>query len=242
MMYRWVQEGLMMPDGANTDESYATYISSGVGFGTFTPIKAGFEAEETRKCGVEMAAVELYAAHSTTSMVNACWAIAGNSEQPDKAMQMLNLMYTNSDVANLLINGIEGKNYKIVDESNKIINYADGIDSSTTDYSVVGWAWPNEQITYVWEGDDADVWNQLGEFNASAHSSPAKGFLFNNENVLNEVTACNNIVAKYQNGLITGCLNPDEAIPEMTQELKAAGIDTIIAEKQAQFDAWLAEK
>lgn len=242
MMYRWVQEGLMMPDGANTDESYATYISSGVGFGTFTPIKAGFEAEETRKCGVEMAAVELYAAHSTTSMVNACWAIAGNSEQPDKAMQMLNLMYTNSDVANLLINGIEGKNYKIVDESNKIINYADGIDSSTTDYSVVGWAWPNEQITYVWEGDDADVWNQLGEFNASAHSSPAKGFLFNNENVLNEVTACNNIVAKYQNGLITGCLDPDEAIPEMTQELKAAGIDTIIAEKQAQFDAWLAEK
>lgn len=53
---KWAQEGLMMPDGANTDEGYDTYISSGVGFGTFTPIKAGFEAEETRKCGVDMAA------------------------------------------------------------------------------------------------------------------------------------------------------------------------------------------
>lgn len=241
MMYRWVQEGLMMPDGANTDESYATYIGSGVGFGTFTPIKAGFEAEETRKCGVEIAAVELYEAHSTTTMVNAAWCIAGNSEQPEKAMQMLNLMYTNPEIANLFVNGIEGRNYEIVDEDNHIINYPENVTSSTTDYSVVGWAWPNEQITYVWEGDEPDVWKKLGEFNESAHTSPAKGFLFNNENVLNEVTACNNVVEKYQDGLITGSINPDEAIPEMIEELKAAGIDTIIAEKQAQFDEWRAE-
>lgn len=242
MIYRWAQDGLMMPDGANTDEGYEVYIGSGLGFGTFCPIKAGFEAEETRKCGVEMAVVELYGAHSTTSMVNAAWCIAGNSERPDKAMEMLNLMYTNSDVANLLINGIEGKNYQFVDEENGIIKFADGVDASTTDYSVVGWAWPNEQITYVWEGDEPDVWNQLNAFNASAHPSPAKGFLFDNENVLNEVTACNNVVAKYKNGLITGCLNPDETIPKMIDEMKAAGIDTIVAEKQAQFDAWLAEQ
>ena len=241
-IYKWAQEGLMMPDGANTDEGYETYISSGVGFGTFTPIKAGFEAEETRKCGVDMAVVQLYGAHSTTSMVNACWCIAGNSEKPEKAMQMLNLMYTNSDIANLLINGLEGVNYKFVDETNKIIDYADGIDASTTDYSVVGWAWPNEQITYVWKGDSPDVWKQLGEFNASAQSSPAKGFVFNNEKVLNEVTACNNVIDKYEGGLITGCLNPEEAIPEMNKELAAAGIDTIITEKQAQLDEWLSKK
>lgn len=242
MMYRWVQEGIMMPDGANTDEGYEVYIGSGIGFGTFCPIKAGFEAEETRKCGTEMAVVELYGAHSTTSMVNASWCIAGNSEKPEKAMQVLNLMYTNPDVANLMINGIEGKHYQFVDEEQGIITYADGVDSSTTDYSIVGWAWPNEQISYVWEGDDPDVWKQLGEFNSSAHPSPAKGFLFNNETVLNEVTACNNVVEKYANGLITGCLNPDETIPQMVEEMKAAGIDTIIAEKQKQFDAWLAQQ
>lgn len=240
-IYKWVQEGLMMPDGANTDESYATYIGSGVGFGTFTPLKAGFEAEETRKCGVEIATVQLYDAHSTTSMVNACWSIAGNSEKPEKAMEMLNLMYTNPDIANLFINGIEGNNYQVIDKENKIIDYVDGVDSSTTSYSVVGWAWPNEQITYVWKGDDSNVWNELSKFNASAKASPAKGFVFNNEEVLNEVTACNNVIEKYQSGLITGCLNPEEAIPKMTGELKVAGIDTIIAEKQKQLDAWLAQ-
>ena len=241
-IYKWVQEGLMMPDGANTDESYATYIGSGVGFGTFTPLKAGFEAEETRKCGVEIATVQLYDAHSTTSMVNACWSIAGNSEKPEKAMEMLNLMYTNPDISNLFINGIEGNNYQFVDKENKIIDYVDGVDASTTNYSVVGWAWPNEQITYVWNGDESNVWNELSKFNASAKASPAKGFVFNNEEVLNEVTACNNVIEKYQNGLITGCLNPEEAIPKMTGELKVAGIDTIIAEKQKQLDAWLAQQ
>ncbi len=241
-IYKWAQNGLMMPDGANTDEGYDTYISSGIGFGTFTPIKAGFEAEETRKCGVDMAAVQLYAAHSTTSMVNACWCIAGNSEKPEKAMQMLNLMYTNPEIANLLINGMEGVNYKVIDQTNHIIDYADGVDSATTDYSVVGWAWPNEQITYVWKGDSPDVWKQLGEFNSAAHSSPAKGFVFNNDKVLNEFTVCNNVIDKYEKGLITGCLNPKDAIPEMNKELISAGINTIITEKQAQLDAWLAKK
>lgn len=37
-------------------------------------------------------------------------------------------------------------------------------------------------------------------------------------------------------------MNPEEAVPKMVQELKDAGIDTIIAEKQAQLDAWAAQQ
>lgn len=243
-VYKWVQEGLMMPDAVNTTEGYQDFFNSDLGFGTFTSFKAGFEAEETRKCGVEMAVVQMEngAPHSTTSMVNACWCIANNSKNPEKAMQMLNLMYTNPEVSNLLINGIEGKNWVYADEEAGIIRYADGVDASNTSYSVVGWSWPNEQITHVWEGDDPDVWTQLKEFNASAQASPAKGFVWDNSSVLNEVTACNNVIEKYRAGLLTGCLDPEKAIPEMNAELEAAGINTIIEAKQAQLDAWLAEQ
>ncbi len=38
-----------------------------------------------------------------------------------------------------------------------------------------------------------------------------------------------------------GVLDPNEALPKFNEELKAAGIDTIIAEKQKQLDAFLAE-
>ncbi len=243
-VYQWAQEGLMMPDAVNTTEGYQEFFNSGVGFGTFTSFKAGFEAEETRKCGKDIVVVQMEngAPHSTTSMVNASWCIANNSKNPEKAMQMLNLMYTNPEVSNLLVNGIEGDNWVFADESKGVITYPEGVDSSNTSYSSVGWAWPNEQITYVWEGDDPDVWEQLGEFNKNAQPSPAKGFVWDNSEVLNEVTACNNVVEKYRAGLLTGCLDPETAIPQMNQELDAAGINTIIEAKQAQLDAWLAEQ
>ena len=42
--------------------------------------------------------------------------------------------------------------------------------------------------------------------------------------------------------LVCGALNPEETLPKFNQELKDAGIDAIITEKQAQLDAWLAEQ
>ena len=58
--------------------------------------------------------------------------------------------------------------------------------------------------------------------------------------MLNEITACQNVKSKYANGLELGALDPNEALPKFIDELKAAGIDTIVKEKQAQLDAWLA--
>ena len=49
-------------------------------------------------------------------------------------------------------------------------------------------------------------------------------------------------MTKYKNGLECGMLDPAETLPQMNQELKDAGLDTIIAEKQAQLHAWLAEQ
>ena len=47
------------------------------------------------------------------------------------------------------------------------------------------------------------------------------------------------MVNKYHKALLCGALNPDETLPQFNQELKDAGIDAIIAEKQKQLDAWL---
>ena len=60
-----------------------------------------------------------------------------------------------------------------------------------------------------------------------------------NTNVQNEVTACANVTAKYGPALQCGSLDPETTIPKFLDELKAAGADTIIAEKQRQLDDWL---
>ena len=43
-------------------------------------------------------------------------------------------------------------------------------------------------------------------------------------------------------GLLTGSMDLDKNYDAFISDLKSAGIDTVIAEKQKQLDAWCAEQ
>ena len=72
--------------------------------------------------------------------------------------------------------------------------------------------------------------------------SKALGFTFDPSPVADQVTACANVIAQYYLPLINGEVDIDSVLPVFQQALRDAGIDNIIAEKQAQLDAWLASK
>ena len=55
-------------------------------------------------------------------------------------------------------------------------------------------------------------------------------------NVTNEVAALSAVVAQYVPALESGSVDIDTYYPEFINALRAAGIDTVIADKQAQFD------
>ncbi len=239
--YKWAQEGLIMPDASTNTENAGSLIGSGKGFAYYTNTKPGIDAEWARKVGKDMTVVELVSPFTTTSGVSNQWYIAHNSEKPERAMQVLNEMYINPDMANLLVNGIEGEHY-VVDKANGVIDYPAGVDASNTTYTSVAWAWLNELITTPWKADGPNIWKDTIKFNETATPSVAKGFMWNNSNVLNEITACNNATAKYTTALECGSLDPETTIPKLNQELKEAGIERIIAEKQAQLDKWLETK
>lgn len=99
--------------------------------------------------------------------------------------------------------------------------------------------WPNQTIAAVYEGVDPEIWTINNEFRASAAVSPALGFKFDSSGVMNEITACNNVIAKYETGLRWGELDPAEALPKLNKELYDAGLQTIIDAKQEQLDAFL---
>ena len=48
-----------------------------------------------------------------------------------------------------------------------------------------------------------------------------------------------NVCSKYQIGLESGALDPATELPVFIEELKKAGIEKVIAEKQSQVDAFL---
>lgn len=240
MMYQWNQEGLIMPDATTTTENN---LLSGNGFAMFENIKPGKEVEDEKNNNCDIPLVTLVDTYSYTDVVQTNnFIIPYCSENPEKAMELWEMMYTNSEVSNLFVNGIEGEHWDYTDDSETFISTPEGVDSNASGYHSYGWAWPNQQITPVWEGDDADLWDQLQEFNNGGTLSPAFGFTWDSSSMLNEVTACNNVVSQYDTALRWGTLNPDETLDQFNAELEAAGINEIIEEKQRQLDEYLASK
>ena len=66
------------------------------------------------------------------------------------------------------------------------------------------------------------------------------GFSFDATSVRTQVSSVNNVITQYFNALTNGELAPSTMIDEFNTALEAAGLNDIIAEKQAQLDAWAA--
>lgn len=66
-----------------------------------------------------------------------------------ESSSLLDILYSDLVAANLVVNGIEGEDYQIVDVQNGVINYPAGINPENTSYSRNNWAWPNPQIAYL---------------------------------------------------------------------------------------------
>ena len=239
MMYQWGQEGLLMPDATTMENN----LLSGNGFAMFENIKPGKKVEVEKGNNRDIVLVETLPANSYTEVVQANnFVIPYCAQYPEKAMELWEMMYTNAEISNLFVNGVEGTNWVYSDDSKTFITTPEGVDSNATGYTSYGWAWPNQQITPVWEGDDADLWDQLREFNNGGTLSPAFGFTWDSSSMANQITACNNVVSQYDAALRWGTLNPDETLDQFNAELEAAGINEIIAEKQSQLDEYLASK
>lgn len=230
----WYLNGYLISDYATSEDTWSARMINKTSFGAINANKPGGLVEIENTVGYDLGQVEILEEFAMTgNVLNTNWMIPTGSEHPEKAMQFLDLMYSDPYVSSLLINGIEGVHYT-ADE--------DGFITTVPDSGYINshpWAQGNQFISKVYAGNDADVWEQQEEYNKNAKKSVAYGFIFDSSNVTNEITACNNVVAKYRASLECGAVDPEVAVPEFNAELKTAGIDTIIAEKQRQLDEWL---
>ena len=153
-------------------------------------------------------------------------------------MILLNELYTNPQLADLIIYGIEGVHYEITEDG-----FLDANAGSSPDtYSTLNWLYPNQFASTVLVGNTADLWERTETFNNEAIKSPALGFAFDSTKIATELTSVTNVYEEYQKSLEYGFVDPEVGIPEMLEKMNNAGLAKIIAEKQAQLDAWAAAK
>lgn len=242
-MRDWYNKGYIMKDTMTNTETAANLVKAGKLFAYFSPLKPGFAVQEKLSTTYDMVTATLSEPYLTTTNTGfLTWGIPINCQNTEKTMEVLNLAYSNADFMNLLDWGIEGKHYQVIDEENDIIDFAEGVDASNSGYNLgLGWAFPNQFITHIWNGNSTSLWTELNDFNMNATKSLAYGFAYDPSNVVNEITAVANVITEYAEGLGDGVVDPDEYLPKFIADLKAAGMDKIVTEKQAQLDKWLEE-
>lgn len=245
MLYNWYQKGYISQDAGTNTENWRTVCKAGNLFSLFFAYHPGTPVEFESSTGYDFEIVPFYNEPiiNSSSYNGVTFSIAQNSENPEKAMEVLDYIYGSSEIMNLLNWGEQDKDYVIEDADNGIINFPEGITSDNAGYNLnLGWELPNQFIAYKWTGSDPQLWEKMEEFNSSAKSSKAVGFLFDSSNYSSEIAALSNIVKQYSGALYSGSGDPDELIPELLEALDDAGINEVIQAKQEQLDAFLAAK
>ena len=236
-MYEWRQRGWIADDFA--DNLYNIhYLRSGLVLGCFSTSCPGFDVQESRQTGYPIKTVVLDQACITSDANTVFWTIPKKSQQKEMAMEVLNLLYTDSYFQNLLTYGIEGKHYEV--RENGDIGYPFGVNARTSGYAqFLGWMYGNEYITYQWEGNEPNLWKELEIFNDQALLSKAFGIDYEDSQVREEIKACQGVYSQYYSGLVCGRLEPDIYLPLFQKELRKSGIETIIEDKQGQLNQYL---
>lgn len=241
-MHDFYQKGYIAEDFLTTSDQPHDLLRAHRAFAMSSGLKPGFDTQESQVVGEEIVSVPLTERYTTSTIVQtAQWCIPHNSTEPEAAMRFLNLLFTDADLINLFDWGIEGVHYERIEDGH--ITYPEGINAENSGYSLgLGWIFGNQYLSYVWEGDDLDLYDQLKEFNDTAMKSGGFGFVYDSSSVKTEVAAVSNVLNEYRAGLEFGVMDPETTLPEFLSALEAAGIDTIIAEKQSQLEAWAASQ
>jgi len=86
---------------------------------------------------------------------------------------------------------------------------------------------------------DPDQWQKVYEGYRQAKLSDTQGFSFGKETMEAERSVLSAIWSNRLAEMVTGTIDPDEAIASIRQEMEAAGLDQVREEAQRQLDAYL---
>lgn len=221
----------------NSDASIRTYYSHFGDEKVFLRLATGgpeTDVSLSNSFGYNVVAVQAAGSVATTASTRgAVMAVSARSEHPREAVQFLNALNTDPEIRNLLNYGIEGVHYTLTEEG-QVHTISDGY--STASYTQGNWF-----ILKTREGESLNRWEVFAAFNDAARESALLGFMADYTEYTEIFKEVSEIYEKYYSALITGTVDPEVYVPQMNQELAAAGLDVLREELQRQIDEWLSD-
>lgn len=224
-LHSWYKSGIINAD-APTIETSPSYKA--------VSVAQGWPSAAITTWGPNMG-VEATAVQSNETIVSNATvrgslnAIYSGAKNPEKALELLQLINLDSYVRDSFYYGLEGDNFKYTAEKK--------IEKLNTDWPMAGYT----QGTFFTISPLADTefnqWDEVKVLNENAKPSVLLGFTMDVTSLQNEIANCREVFAKYSSELLTGCKEPRALVAQITKELKAAGMDKVIEEAQKQIDA-----
>lgn len=167
---------------------------------------------------------------SNTSVRGSISGISANSKNPEKALELIQLVNTDTKVRDLLYYGVEGQDFEYTADKK--------VHRLTTSWPMAGYTQGTYFNVSLLDTDEKNQWDEVKALNEAAVPSVMLGFSMDTSSIETELANCRAVYDKYKSEFWTGAQNPRELVETIKGELETAGWETIRAEAQKQIDEW----
>ena len=175
---------------------------------------------------------------SNDSVRGSLSCISNNCEHPEKALEFLQLVNTDSYVRDLLYYGVQGDNWDYTDATKTKVH------KNNADWTMAGYTQGSFFVVTPTDDFDFNQYDEVAKLNEEAEPSVLLGFSMDTTPVADQLAQCIAIAESYKSELLTGACGqfdtPEEMVDEMVAEMNQVGFQEIMAEAQRQVDEFLA--
>lgn len=169
------------------------------------------------------------------------YAIPYCADEPERAMMVLNAIYSQPDLYNTLIYGIEGEDYTKNADGTITTSYVGASPTADDSYGIQRWIIGSCKNALINNGTDPNYYADLEALEATAQVNPFLNFTFDRTNVEGICASILNVYYEYGPQIDNGVAgdNWEELYNNYMAARKDAGIEELVTEFQNQINAYI---
>ena len=169
------------------------------------------------------------------------YAIPYCADEPERAMMALNAIYSQPDLYNTLIYGIEGEDYTKNADGTITTSYVGASPTADDSYGIQRWIIGSCKNALINNGTDPNYYADLEALEETARVNPFLNFTFDRTNVEGICASILNVYYEYGPQLDNGVAgdNWEELYNNYMAARKDAGIEELVTEFQNQLNAYI---
>ena len=169
------------------------------------------------------------------------YAIPYCADEPERAMMVLNAIYSQPDLYNTLIYGIEGEDYTKNADGTITTSYVGASPTADDSYGIQRWIIGSCKNALINNGTDPNYYADLEALESTARVNPFLNFTFDRTNVEGICASILNVYYEYGPQLDNGVAgdNWEELYNNYMAARKDAGIEELVTEFQNQLNAYI---